>query len=216
MNKDATTSEPSSASLTQEALEANLIAALTRLQHTAFEKEQLNTNMALAIDAKPESFFGFSIGSYHFMVAASCFCEVFVDTAIAAVPNAPRCLVGLSNVRGVLMPIYQLHSALNLEPSKKSIIFSVGKGEAAVGILIDRLPISLAVSENQRQAMSRQEHPLLQQLTQSNFIQSHYFVNQHHWWRLNGIELGAQLLTMAKQSYKSHAYLSAGHEPAYS
>ncbi len=215
MNNDAITSVSSNASLSQEALEKNLIAALTRLQHTAFEKEQLNTHMALTADSKPESFFGFSIGSYHFMVAASCFCEVFVDIAIAAVPNAPSSLVGLSNVRGVLMPIYQLYSALNLERPKKSIIFSVGKGEAAVGILIDRLPISLSVSENQRQAMSRQEHPLLQQLVQSNFIQSHYFVGQQHWWRLNGIELGSQLLAMAKQSYKSHAYLSAGHESAY-
>jgi chemotaxis signal transduction protein len=211
MNNDAITSVRSHASLTQEALEQNLIAALTRLQNTAFEKELLGSRVSVAADAKPETFFGFSIGTYHFMVAASCFCEVLVDTAIASIPNAPSCLVGLSNVRGVLMPIYQLHSALELESPKKSIIFAVGKGDAAFGILIDNLPISLLVSASQRQAASKQENPVLQQL-----IASQYFSGQQHWLVLNGVELGAQLLALANQSHKPHAYLSAGRELAYS
>jgi chemotaxis signal transduction protein len=211
MNTNATISAPSSASVTQEALEKNLIVALTRLQHTAFEKELLGNSVPLAADAKPESFFGFSIGAYYFMVAASCFCEVLVDTAIASIPNAPSCLVGLSNVRGVLMPIYQLHSALALELPKKSIIFAVGKGDAAVGILIDSLPISLLVSAIQRQAASKQENPVLQQL-----ISAQYFSGQQHWFVLNGVELGAQLLALANQLHKPHTYLSAGRELAYS
>lgn len=211
MNKDAITSVSSNASLTQDALEKNLIAALTKLQHAVFEKELLGSSVPLAADAKPEFFFGFSIGSHHFMVAASCFCEVLVDTAIASIPNAPSCLVGLSNVRGVLMPIYQLHSALELELPKKLIIFAVGKGDAAVGILVDSLPISLQVSASQRQAASKQENSVLQQL-----VASQYFFGQQHWLGLNGVELGAQLLALANQSHKPHAYLSAGRELAYS
>lgn len=211
MNNDAITSVPSNASLTQEALENNLISALTRLQHTAFDKELLGSSAPLTADAKPETFFGFSIGTYHFMVAASCFCEVFVDTAIASIPNAPSCLVGLSNVRGVLIPIYQLHSALDLELPKKLIIFAVGKGDSAVGILINGLPISLLVSANQRQAASKQEKPVLQPL-----IASYYFSGQQHWLGLNGVELGAQLLALANQTHKPHAYLSASSDLAYS
>ena len=211
MNNDAIVATPSSTALTQVTLEKNLIAALTRLQHTAFDKELLVSRVPVAPDAKPETFFGFSIGTYHFMVAASCFCEVFVDTAIASIPNAPSCLVGLSNVRGVLMPIYQLHSALDLELPKKLIIFAVGKGESAVGILIDSLPISLLLSSSQRQAASKEENPVLQQL-----VAFHYFSGQQHWLKLNGVELGTQFLALANQSHKPHAYLSASSELAYS
>jgi chemotaxis signal transduction protein len=221
MNSDALTTALPSSLLNEAALAKNLIAALTKLQHRAVDKELLDDSVPLAADAKPESFFGFSIGVYHFMVAASCFCEVFVDTAIASIPNAPSSLVGLSNVRGVLIPIYQLHSAWAFEQPKKSIIFSVGRGESAVGILIDSLPISLAVLASQRHATSKHEHALSQQIVPSNFVESnlvdaHYCINQCHWLKLNGVELGAQLLAMAKQPHKSHAYLSAGHEPAYS
>jgi chemotaxis signal transduction protein len=210
MNNDAITTTNPNSSLCQEALEKNLIAALTRLQHTAFEKELLGSSVPLAADAKPESFFGFYIGAYHFMVAASCFCEVLVDTAIASIPNAPSCLVGLSNVRGVLTPIYQIHSSLNIDPPKKWIIFLVGKGESAVGILIDSLPTSLSASVYQRQTANTHEQLLLQQL-----VQAHYFINQEHWLLFSGTALGSQLLALANQFHKAPGCLPAGGESAY-
>jgi chemotaxis signal transduction protein len=211
MNNDVLSSVQNPALSKQAALEENLIAALTKLQHATFAKDLLAGSAPLAEDAKPEAFFGFCIGTYHFMVAANCVCEVLVETAIAAIPNAPSCLVGLSNVRGVLMPIYQLHSALALAPPKKIIIFSVGKGDAAVGILIDALPISLMVSALQRHAVSPSEKLLLQSL-----VQAHYRVDQQLWLRLDGVELGAQLLVVAGQSPPSLGYISARPEAAYS
>lgn len=211
MNKDANISVSSKNSVTQDALEKNLISALSRLQYTAFEKAFLGGGVPLAENAKPESFFGFSVGSYHFMVAASCFCEVLVDAAIASIPNAPSCLVGLSNVRGVLIPIYQLHSTLSLELPKKVNIFLVGKGDSAVGVLIDGLPISLLISASQRHAVTQQESAVLQPL-----IAFQYFSGQQHWLGLNGLELGPQLLALASQPNKSNTYFSSGREFSYS
>lgn len=202
MNNDAiVSSTPLAKSVTQEALEANLIHALTRLQHTAFEKEFLEGGVAQNADSKPESFFGFAIGHVQFMVAATCFCEVFVDTAIAAVPNAPSSLVGLSNVRGVLMPIYQLHSLLNSPLTKKPIIFTIGKGDSSVGLLIDRLPTSLSLAAYQREAVTKQESPLLRQL-----VKASYFANQNHWLLLDGNALGAQLLAITQQLQKAGSH----------
>ncbi|GGY74805.1 hypothetical protein GCM10011613_20340 [Cellvibrio zantedeschiae] len=201
MNNDAIATTPLVKTATQETLEINLIHALTRLRHTAFEKEILGGDAALNVDAKPESFFGFSIGHLQFMVAASCFCEVFVDTAIAAVPNAPSTLVGLSNIRGVLMPIYQLHSLLNSSIAKKPIIFAIGKGESSVGLLIDSLPVSLSLAAYQREAIAKQESPLLQQLVKEN-----YFANQSRWLLLDGKSFGAQLLAITHQMPKQGSH----------
>lgn len=201
MNNDATTSALSNQLPTQEALQNNLINALTRLQHTVFEKEFLDDGVALNADTKPEAFFGFGIGRLQFMVAASCFCEVFVDTAIAAIPNSPSCLVGLSNIRGVLMPVFQIHSTLDIQLVKKPIIFAVGKGDSAVGLLIDSLPVSLSLAAYQREKVSRQDNALLQQL-----VNATYFSNQSHWLLLNGNTLGAQLLAMTNRMQKSNTH----------
>lgn len=195
MNNNAINSAPLGQLLTQEALQNNLVHALTRLQHTVFEKEFMDGGAIQDADARPEAFFGFGIGSMQFMVAASCFCEVFVDVAIASVPNAPDCLVGLSNIRGVLIPIYQIHTALNVQKLRKTIIFVIGKGEAAVGLLIDSLPVSLSLAAYQREAVNKQENALLQQLVKAN-----YFANQNHWLLLNGSSLGTQLLATANST----------------
>ncbi len=202
MNNDARVSSSLQAKIVvQEEVEANLIHALTRLQHTAFEKEFLNDGAAQHTDSKPEAFFGFTIGQLQFMIAASCFCEVFVDTAIAAIPNAPSSLLGLSNIRGVLIPVFQIHSLLHSPFSKKPIIFVIGKGDSAVGLLIDRLPTSLSLSAHQRETPAKQENPLLQQ-----FIKANYFSNQNHWLLLDGNALGEQLLALTNHIYKQGSH----------
>lgn len=210
MNNDETNSISAEQGTTQEILQNNLISALTRLQYTEFEKELLDGNQSQEADAKPESFFGFDIGNYHFMVSASCFCEVFVETAIAPVPNAPTSLVGLSNIRGVLIPVYQIHSALNIQLPKRNIIFVVGKGESSIGLLIDSLPISLSLSAHQREAVLKQENDLLQQ-----FVQQNYFASQNHWLLLDGARLARQLVSMASVIHKSNTSLSIAGASAY-
>ena len=109
-----------------ETLELNLIKALGKLQHTIIDQEFLDGDTPVVAEILPEPFFAFHIGQHHFVVNANCFCEVFVDTHIAALPNSPGLLRGLCNLRGVLMPVYQLHQILDVPAPKKAIIFCVG------------------------------------------------------------------------------------------
>lgn len=206
MNQDVANNLP----VSQEALEQNLINALTRLQYAEFNNEFLNDKSRQMEELPPEAFFGFAIGQYSFLVPANCFCEVFVDTHIAALPNAPTCLVGLSNIRGVLMPVYQLHAGLKVSQPKKMIIFCVGKGDAAIGILIDELPISLSLSANQRLPQAKAAHVLLQPL-----VKAAYFTNDREWLLLNGNKFAEQLKNIAQQTHIFSASLKNTFDTAY-
>jgi chemotaxis signal transduction protein len=197
--------------LSQEALEKNLIAALSRLQNTLFDTEFLDANTYLEDELPPEPFLGFVIGSYSFLVSAKCFCEVFVDTPIASLPNAPESLVGLSNIRGVLLPVYQLHSAMNLNLPKKNIIFCIGKGDSAIGILIDVLPVSLSLNTQQRIASTNHKATFLQPL-----IQASYLSNQTEWCLLDGNVFAGQLQAMANQLHKFSSRIKNNYESAHS
>lgn len=198
MNDEAINNPP----LSREILEQNLINALTRLQHTEFDKAFLGDKTQRAEELPPESFLGIVIGQYHFIVHATCFCEVFVDTPIAALPNAPECLAGLSNIRGVLMPIYQLHSALKFNLPRKLTIFCIGKGDAAIGLLVDELPISLSLGAQQRNPHIDCSDVLLLPL-----IKASYLFNQRIWFLVNGQTIAEQLQTLAIQSPKFSATL---------
>lgn len=176
-----------------QALELNLINALSKLQHKDFDKEYLAEENRLTPETVAEQHFAFSIGQHHFVVRASSFCEVFVDLPMASVPNAPEILLGLCNIRGVLVPVYQLHSALNCARRRKRYIFCVGKGEQTIGLLIDGLPSSLGLSQQDCVHDNTLEdnsvlHPLITQTYFSGQIMRHL---------LDGDLLGERLLALA-------------------
>lgn len=179
--------------MSESALELNLISALGKLQHLALDKEFLSNKENIAPEFVPEQYFGFCIGQYNFVVHASFFCAVFIETPIAAVPNSPEALVGLSNIRGALTPIYQLHTAFGYPQPKKQFIFSIGKGDKAIGLLIDALPISLSLCAQDQ--VSNQSSP--ENLQLRALVKHFYFAENKLWHLLNGESLGQQLVEIA-------------------
>lgn len=199
--------------INQETLEKNLIVALSRLQNAVFDAETLGANATLN-EEPPEPFLGFVIGTYSFMVSATCFCEVFVDTPIAALPNSPEHLVGLSNHRGVLVPIYQIHSALNTKLPKKNTVFCIGKGDSAIGILVDSLPTSFSLSAQQRltsTTITDSAEAFLQP-----FVTTRYLSDQTEWYLLDGNVFAGQLQAAVNQAHKISSRVKNNYEAARS
>src|SRR5690606_15211411 len=128
-------------------LEQRLIDALSRLQHTDVDKILLTEQERFGTESVREQHFRFVIGRYHFVVDASCFCEVFSDLPIAPVPNAPALLAGLRYGRGGLVPVYPRHhqSALALPPNR--YVFCGGNGRDTVALLVDGRPLSVVLAE---------------------------------------------------------------------
>jgi chemotaxis signal transduction protein len=72
--------------------------------------------------------------------------EALEPTRIAPVPHAPPWLVGMMNLRGNPVAVFDLHTALALprnDGSQRTFVLVLGKGERAVGLLIDGLPRAL-------------------------------------------------------------------------
>lgn len=189
--------------MNNETLELNLIRALGKLQHTVFDKEFLDEKQTLTPELVPMPFFAFSVGQFNFVVNADCFCEVIVDTAIAALPNAPALLVGLCNVRGVLTPVYQIHSTLAATRPKKNIIFCLGKGDKAVGLLVDALPTSVMLRADQIQSAGASTNSLIRTLCTRS-----YFSGQRSWNLFTGETIGEQLLNVAHQEQKQNLHVT--------
>ncbi|MFO1388269.1 chemotaxis protein CheW [Cellvibrio sp.] len=195
MNQHAGNSEDL-AQQNSEILQRNLVAALTRLKHVA--NQQDFTVDAHESEKVSESFFSFVIGQYQFLIEATCLCEVFADAAVAVIPNAPQCVLGLFNLRGALIPVYQLHQSLDAPLPKKKCIFVVGKAEQAIGLLIDGLPVSLSLPLASRSELPDGSPVLFRQLAQA-----HYLHANKSCWFLEGKTLPANLLGLAQQSLAS-------------
>jgi len=87
--------------------------------------------------------YGFRVSSLGLLIKPGTGSEVVEARGIAPLPNAPRWLAGVMNLRGNPVPVFDLCSALELarnDESQKSMVLVLDKGEHAAGLLIDGLP----------------------------------------------------------------------------
>ena len=86
--------------------------------------------------------FGFQLGDHGLLVGEHVISEVLDPIPIYRVPNTSAEWLGLVNLRGNLVPVYNLSAILGWQRklSAKTMMLFLGQGEAMVGILIDGLP----------------------------------------------------------------------------
>lgn len=191
--------------MNNEALASTLRDALNKLQHRDVDKELLREKASEKPETISEQYFAFTLGERHFVVKANAFCEVFTSIPIAPVPNAPQLLAGLCNLRSELVPVYQLHSLLHLPLPAKRIVFCIGRGDKTLGILVNDLPFSLALSALDRitPGDTADDDPLRE------VIQHHYFFRQRLYHFLDGCALGEQLSSLATRHKPLGRYSSS-------
>jgi twitching motility protein PilI len=90
--------------------------------------------------------YGYRIGDIGLLVGENVGCEVIPAPPIARIPTTPRWLLGVANLRGGLVPIFDLRALLEVPSGHKAddrfgLIFD--RGEHAVGILVSEHPVSL-------------------------------------------------------------------------
>ena len=84
---------------------------------------------------------GFSIGDIGLLIAPNTFSELTDVLPICPIPNTANWLLGLINLRGNLLPVFEMNLLLGMEKTeKKKTLLILGQGEAAAGIPIDDLP----------------------------------------------------------------------------
>jgi twitching motility protein PilI len=88
------------------------------------------------------SVFGFRAGSLGFLVTAGTYCEVIGQTQVNPIPNTKLWFSGLLNLRGNLVPAFDLRRLLGEEATdhKKRCLFAIDRGEKTVALWIDGLP----------------------------------------------------------------------------
>ncbi len=89
--------------------------------------------------------YGFRIGDIGLLIGQDTNSEVLDRILIYPLPKAPIWLLGLINLRGNLLPVFDMYPILDLEHSNTNTqnqqrLLILGKGDKAVGIVIGGLP----------------------------------------------------------------------------
>lgn len=86
--------------------------------------------------------YGFVVDGIGFMISSEILCEVVKYYKVYPIPNTQPWMQGLVNLRGNLIPAYDLSMLLGFRdvPMKKGNLLVIDRGQESVGILIDSLP----------------------------------------------------------------------------
>lgn len=87
--------------------------------------------------------YGFRIGALGLLIESDTTSEILEHASIYPLPNTPPWLLGLINLRGNLIPIFDIKQFLaldNEEAHEKRRLLILDQGEKAVGFYVDGLP----------------------------------------------------------------------------
>lgn len=86
--------------------------------------------------------YGFKVGGIGFLIPSETLCEVMKNFKVYPIPNTKQWVHGLVNLRGNLIPVYDLSLLLGLSenPMNHDNLLIIDKGSESVGILIENMP----------------------------------------------------------------------------
>ena len=123
--------------------------------------------------------YGFQAGEIGLIMDEALGSEVLNNIPICSIPDTPPWFTGVVNIRGNIVPIFDLKMIFNSdEKTNLQKILVIGKESKAAGILIDELPQALPDLDNTTDLSS--VPPILNECTRSVYKQ-----NENIWLELN-------------------------------
>ncbi len=86
--------------------------------------------------------YAYRIAGCGFLLGEGVLSEVVIAPTLAPVPRSPEWLLGLTNVRGTVVPVFDLWRFVRTQLPERTTntVLVLDMGTAAVGLLIDELP----------------------------------------------------------------------------
>lgn len=96
---------------------------------------------APVIDNHSHIHYGINIGNYNLLLENSIYCEIIDYKEPAKLPNTPDHFLGLCNLRGNLVPVYEFpETQVNETANSKRYIFIIDKKEKSAALVLNGLP----------------------------------------------------------------------------
>lgn len=91
---------------------------------------------------------GFYVGNIGLLISSNVISELTEVLTMCPIPNTATWFLGLINLRGNLVPVFDLNMLLQLENDveKKRMLLILGEGEEAGAIIINGLPMHITLS----------------------------------------------------------------------
>ena len=96
--------------------------------------------------------FGFSLSQLHLLIKPGTHSEVAMQTNICSIPNVPSWFLGVINLRGNVIPVFDVHRLLQMDNRRRErqTVLLLDQGSDTVALSIDGLPQSVVLDHKLR------------------------------------------------------------------
>jgi purine-binding chemotaxis protein CheW len=108
-----------------------------------------STRAASGANAPTQQFITFTLGAADFGVDIMAVREIKGWSETTAIPNAPRFINGVINLRGIIVPILDLRARFGMEPAVPTgmnVVIIINTGARTTGLLVDAVSDIIAVT----------------------------------------------------------------------
>ncbi|QMU62087.1 MAG: hypothetical protein GKR92_10430 [Gammaproteobacteria bacterium] len=124
------------------------------------ENEKLIEKLEAAYKSTPEKnstnqsnqLYGIKFNTLHILIDKNTPSELLEDNSVFPIPLAADWIIGVANIRGDIIPIIDIEKTVlgetkNINANSNNIMI-IGKGEDAIGLLLDQLPMLISVADD--------------------------------------------------------------------
>lgn len=105
--------------------------------------------------------YGFSVDGINFLAPEGLYCELISDFKISQLPNAPKHMMGLINLRGNLIPLYRVSETKETKLAA-TYAFLMGDPKHGAALLIHEKPRSITIDDSHTKTQTKSTLPWLE------------------------------------------------------
>ena len=136
---------------------------------------------------------GFTLCGVNVLMSTETICEIIKNEFVFPLPNTPGWIRGLVNLRGNLVPVFDLTKRFNIvnNDGLEKTLFVCGSDECAVGFYIEGLPSMIEIDTELTQIASA-EDPAPELF--KNYINGSHMSDGDHWFEIDFDNLFSDLM----------------------
>lgn len=128
----------------------------------------------------PQRRFGVTLGAYNLLLAPGLYSEFITQLELSPLPNSGSLMQGLINVRGNIVPVYDISVIVDETSKRSNTALLIGRPEHGAALLTASKPRAIQVSPEQRVLPSSSLPPALDACCDGAYV-----IDQEHWLSLN-------------------------------
>lgn len=130
--------------------------------NTTFDTQSIFLSEQELIAQSVDIFHAVKFDYLHLLIPEGVLGEVVDDLGICSIPKASNILMGMSSLRGHIIPVFSMHTLLDMPvPEKRFRVMVIGEGKQRVAFAIDSLPSKIKLDS---QEVSSRDAPLPEKL----------------------------------------------------